>query len=157
MSNLASRDSKERTAHTRIHGFRNPHLIPHELTNRHWPLRLTLTRPGTGRARALPATRPGRFQAERLFHLAGGSGGKRSLVGRGVLTRRVGGGGNEAEWLGGGGAAGGDEDLVGGEGEVGIGESSGELAEWGGEVVGDWFGRHCYCWRRRVGITLGLA
>lgn len=47
------------------------------------------------------------------------------------MTGRVGiGGRNESEGLAGGGTARGDEDLVGGESEVGIGELGGEFAEW---------------------------
>ena len=47
-----------------------------------------------------------------------------------MMSRRVG-IGDVGELLAGGGAAGSDEDLVGGDPEVGIGELGGELAEWG--------------------------
>ncbi len=76
----------------------------------------------------------------------------------GTRTRRVrivvvgGGGGVVGERLSSGGTADGDEDLVGDESEVGIGELGGELAEWRWEMGGcegsgsggggDEFGRH---------------
>lgn len=41
--------------------------------------------------------------------------------------------GSVGERSGGGGAVGGEEDLVGGGAEVGIGESGGEVPEWGWE------------------------
>lgn len=51
------------------------------------------------------------------------------------------------EGLAGGGAADSDEDLVGGESEVGIGELGGELAEWGWEIGGRRsFGSHYWWW-----------
>ena len=72
-------------------------------------------------------------------------------------------GGDEAEGFCGGCTADGDEDLVGGKAEVGIGElGGGELAEWGREIGGCGFGRH-YWWRnwwlnwRRSHFSLGVA
>ena len=133
-SDLASGDPEQRTPDARIHGLGNPHLVPHELTDRHRPLRLPLARTGTRTgARALPGPRTGRFQAERLLHLASGGGSEGSLHRRRVrrvVTRRLGGGGrvmvvvavvvgagavgNGAQRLPGGCPARGDEDLVGG-------------------------------------------
>lgn len=62
-------------------------------------------------------------------------------VGRGIVR-------DIREGFPGGCAASGDEDLVGGEAEVGIGELNGELTERRGEIDG-WFGRRCELGRRR--------
>lgn len=126
-------------------------MSPHKLPNRHWPPRLHLTRPGTGArpGTLLGARTGGRFEAECLLDLAGGGGGEGSLqAGR---ARRVVSGrvriGYVGEGLAGGGAADSDEDLVGGESEVGIGELGGELAEWGWEIGGRRsFGSHYWWW-----------
>lgn len=78
-----------------------------------------------------------------------------------MVSWRVGGGvavGNEGERLAGGGAAGRNEDLVGSESEVGIGELS-DLTERRGEIDGG-PRRHCQLrrrrWRRR-GLSLRVA
>lgn len=79
-----------------------------------------------------------------------------------MVSWRVGGGvavGDEGERLTSGGAAGRNEDLVGSESEVGIGELS-ELTERRGEIDGG-SRRHCQLrrrrWWRRRGLSLRVA
>lgn len=76
------------------------------------------------------------------------------------MNRRVGGVARDvSEGLSGGGAACGDEDLVGGETEVRIGEFGSKLTEWRLEIDGNYgglSGRHGQR-RRRCSLSLGVA
>lgn len=81
------------------------------------------------------------------------------MIGRVGVSRGVGRGGVEGERLAGGCTTGGDEDLVRGESEVGLGEMlRGELAEGRLEIVGDGigFGRHSEWWWW-CGFSLGVT